>query len=68
MLGWMQLHDAPVQDRAEGEEVSSNLDDEDETQKSDHSASLGDSVTSSTQIRFSVHAGELNRFAPSALD
>ena len=26
-----------------------------ETEQSDHSASLGDSITSSTQIRFSVH-------------
>ena len=28
-----------------------------ETEQSDHSASLGDSITSSTRIRFSVHAG-----------
>jgi hypothetical protein len=30
-------------------------DGQDETQKPDHSASLGDSITSSTQIEFSVH-------------
>jgi hypothetical protein len=28
-----------------------------ETEQPDHSASLGDSITSSTRIRFSVHAG-----------
>ena len=28
-----------------------------ETEQSDHSASLGDSITSSTRIRFSVHTG-----------
>src|SRR6476469_3480172 len=28
---------------------------QDETQESDHSASLGDSITSATRIRFSVH-------------
>src|SRR5258708_29029946 len=28
-----------------------------ETQKPDHSASLGDSITSSTRIAFSVHTG-----------
>jgi len=32
-------------------------DGQDETQKPDHSASLGDSVTSSTRIGFSVHTG-----------
>jgi hypothetical protein len=32
-------------------------DGEDETQEPDHSASLGDSVTSSTRIKFSVHTG-----------
>ena len=31
----------------------------DETQKPDHSASLGDSVTSSTRIGFSVHTIEV---------
>src|ERR1700730_6572033 len=31
-----------------------------ETEQPDHSASLGDSITSSTWIRFSVHTGELN--------
>ena len=30
----------------------------DETQKPDHCASLGDSVTSSTRIGFSVHTGQ----------
>jgi hypothetical protein len=30
-----------------------------ETQKSDHSASLGDSITSATRTRFSVHTGHL---------
>src|ERR1700730_12120377 len=29
-----------------------------ETEQPDHSASLGDSITSSTPIRFSVHTGE----------
>src|SRR6266566_7579739 len=29
-----------------------------ETEQSDHSASLGDSITSSTRIRFSVHTGQ----------
>src|SRR5262249_16817557 len=33
-------------------------DSQDETQKPDHSASLSDSVTSSTRIRFSVHTGD----------
>src|SRR6202040_3841888 len=32
-----------------------------ETEQPDHSASLGDSVTSSTRIRFSVHTGERQR-------
>jgi hypothetical protein len=31
-----------------------------ETEQPDHSASLGDSITSSTRIRFSVHTGLLN--------
>jgi hypothetical protein len=30
-----------------------------ETEQPDHSASLGDSITSSTRIRFSVHTGDL---------
>src|SRR5258708_7450918 len=29
-----------------------------ETEQPDHSASLGDSITSSTRIRFSVHTGD----------
>src|SRR5450755_205843 len=33
-------------------------DGQNETKQPDHSASLGDSITSSTQIRFSVHTGE----------
>src|SRR3984957_20871109 len=32
-------------------------DGQNETEQSDHSASFGDSITSSTQIRFSVHTG-----------
>jgi hypothetical protein len=32
-------------------------DGQNETEQPDHSASLGDSITSSTRIRFSVHAG-----------
>src|SRR5260370_26043253 len=32
-------------------------DGQNETQQPDHSASLGDSVTSSTRIRFSIHTG-----------
>jgi hypothetical protein len=32
-------------------------DSQDETQKPDHSASLSDSITSSTRMRFSVHTG-----------
>ncbi|WP_207234555.1 hypothetical protein, partial [Bradyrhizobium sp. Leo170] len=31
-----------------------------ETKQPDHSASLGDSITSSTRIRFSVHTGVKN--------
>jgi len=33
-------------------------DGQNETEQPNHSASLGDSVTSSTQIRFSVHTGD----------
>ncbi|HEX7561908.1 MAG TPA: hypothetical protein VF396_01420, partial [Bradyrhizobium sp.] len=32
-------------------------DDQNETEQTDHSASLGDSITASTRIRFSVHTG-----------
>ena len=32
-----------------------------ETEQTDHSASLGDSITSATRIRFSVHTGRLAR-------
>jgi hypothetical protein len=31
-----------------------------ETEQPDHSASLADSITASTQIRFSVHTGHLS--------
>src|ERR1700726_131223 len=34
-------------------------DGQNETEQPDHSASLGDSITASTQIRFSVHTGSL---------
>src|SRR5206468_5636190 len=34
-------------------------DGQNETEQPDHSASLGDSITSSTQIRFSVHTGAI---------
>src|ERR1022692_4343049 len=33
-------------------------DGQNETEQPDHSASLGDSITSSTQIRFSVHTAD----------
>src|ERR1700738_220689 len=33
-------------------------DGQNETEQPDHSASLGDSITSSTRIRFSVHTGD----------
>src|ERR1700675_4004391 len=33
-------------------------DGQNETEQPDHSASLGDSITSSTQIRFSIHTGD----------
>src|SRR5258705_12593946 len=38
-------------------------DGQNETEQPDHSASLGDSITSSTQIRFSVHTG--SKISPS---
>src|ERR1700688_4329773 len=34
-------------------------DGQNETEQPDHSASLGDSITSSTRIRFSVHTGPI---------
>src|SRR6478752_4214114 len=41
-----------------------------ETEQPDHSASLGDSITSSTRIRFSVHTGagwrQIQRIMPDA--
>src|ERR1700687_6053515 len=37
-------------------------DGQNETEQPDHSASLGDSITASTQIRFSVHTGMAPRF------
>jgi hypothetical protein len=33
-------------------------DGQNETEQPDHSASLGDSITSSTRLRFSVHTGD----------
>src|SRR5271168_4548483 len=41
-------------------------DGQNETEQPDHSASLGDSITSSTQIRFSVHTGLTNSPHPSS--
>src|SRR5258705_11354584 len=38
-----------------------------ETEKPDHSASLGDSITSSTRIRFSVHTGRRRKQAKEKL-
>jgi hypothetical protein len=37
--------------------AASCQDGQNETEQTDHSASLGDSITASTRIRFSVHAG-----------
>src|SRR5258708_4658220 len=37
-------------------------DGQNETEQPDHSASLGDSITSSTQIRFSVHTPDARRY------
>jgi hypothetical protein len=37
-------------------------DSQDETQKPDHSASLSESVTSSTRMSFSVHTGSIKSF------
>src|SRR3981189_2866471 len=42
-------------------------DEQNETEQPDHSASLGDSITSSTQIRFSVHTAVFGR-PPRGLD
>src|SRR5258708_25353797 len=39
-------------------------DGQNETEQPDHSASLGDSITASTQIRFSVHTGSLGSRLP----
>src|ERR1700687_1406897 len=39
-------------------------DGQNETKQPDHSASLGDSITSSTQIRFSVHTGRASARVP----
>jgi hypothetical protein len=39
-------------------------DGQNETEQPDHSASLGDSITASTQIRFSVHTGPMSSFGP----
>src|SRR5882757_5183903 len=38
-----------------------------ETEQPDHSASLGDSITLSTRIRFSVHTGQIIRRAKSGM-
>src|SRR4029077_6352956 len=38
-------------------------DSQDETQKPDHSASLSDSATSSTRMRFSVHTAAVRQFS-----
>jgi hypothetical protein len=37
-------------------------DGQNETEQPDHSASLGDAITSSTRIRFSVHTGPVRRW------
>src|SRR5471032_323733 len=39
-------------------------DGQNETEQPDHSASLGDSITTSTRIRFSVHTRTPNRKSP----
>ena len=41
-------------------------DGQNETEQPDHSASLGDSITSSTRIRFSVHTGGNRYVVPNA--
>src|ERR1700731_2083013 len=41
-------------------------DGQNETEQPDHSASLGDSITASTQIRFSVHTAGPFRFGRTA--
>src|SRR5450830_1921742 len=43
-------------------------DGQNETEQPDHSASLGDSITSSTRIRFSVHTPTRKRNGPSVAD
>src|SRR5260370_33061939 len=42
-------------------------DGQNETEQPDHSASLGDSITSSTQIRFSVHTSADQRLSRSTV-
>src|ERR1700674_2341759 len=39
-------------------------DGQNETEQPDHSASLGDSITASTRIRFSVHTGLVRQDVP----
>src|ERR1700761_3383102 len=41
-------------------------DGQNETEQPDHSASLGDSITSSTRMRFSVQTGELHQASRSS--
>jgi hypothetical protein len=43
-------------------------DGQNETEQPDHSVNLGDSITASTRIRFSVHTGERRRAATLLLD
>jgi hypothetical protein len=40
-------------------------DGQNETEQPDHSASLGDSITASTRIRFSVHTSRVHLLKPS---
>src|ERR1700755_1096531 len=42
-------------------------DGQNETKQPDHSASLGDSITSSTRIGFSVHTRTADRFDPTGM-
>ena len=42
-------------------------DGQNETEQPDHSASLSDSITSSTRIRFSVHTSDYGKSTPASL-
>jgi hypothetical protein len=42
-------------------------DGQNETEQPDHSANLGDSITASTRIRFSVHTGRLSSTSPNLI-